>query len=1380
MAKDESSVSIDIPVIDDMLSEGDETFRVEFLPSSTVGQGDPSALTVTIPANDPIRYSISPPPGDVMEGSDAEFEVTLGAETTRALMLEYTVAVAGDGTPQGTTPDYTDPNSGSILIAAGSTRTTITITINGDALAEGQETLTVTLTGDANGIGTVVQARATATATIPENEANVREFFVVDGDFTALAEDAAAARSYNVSFRPVGGISANADLPSTTTVRWSLVGSSASGANPIEAADFAETSGTLTFAAGTSSVKNFSVTVTNDNLNEGAESYRVSLRVVSGDTAGSAGVDSPVGTVADDAADTITVAFTAGPVTTINEGEHSTQTLVRSGGTPTAENVVVPLLITPVAMQDEVRITNPVGLRILRVPDDVTVTGGETGLYGFAVFTATGGQYATNATFQIMAFNDNLLEDAEMVSVTIGDPTAAAYSSVPGVGSAGTVARATPAPTYTGTIAANDPITVAVNPVRGQERGVGEGSNLGYTITFSNNRPTADITVGMTIEGIIVGSTTGTENADFDAAASGWNTSAATVTTDATITVADVVLGRPIALPTLRVVTGDTDDREETFQLTVVPSGGAPAQTAAIARFSPPQVTTTSTILRIDTEAPGLNGVGYATDDPTRRAWLRSGDPELAILLPSEAAAPAGSGAQTGAMLGGFSVMVMSRPTDTRTVSVQAMYSSPNVIVLTLPPGAALTADDMGVFARYEYPGSGLGIFDRSLEAGLRPADDQNRNQQRGPLMISLAAFSETADTDGDGIPDATEAKLNGDPLDSELPAGVPQVSVDEDMLYFAYSGIRRHGIDTATLISHLGLTTTGTASFPAVSAEAYYLDRGNCTGGQFPANYDAPMGGCERVNFWNMKAGENHKIGWVVMGDDVPEGHPARGYWFTANTPSRLPEQTVYRVPELNMLSQHLFFASGATDSDAVSIKFERDGRETDQLTFESSEGNTEELTGARFSREVNKSDLGGASRTYSIADLVDATLYEPSTAGHRPGENDYSLGLVTQTQVVVVPDSYLWPRFGALKLTRMGSTSTSVVNFVVRGDSYKLTVEMENMDDAVRTIPHTGFTNVEGHRGFDRDDISTDVGTLTVDFTVPTDAPELLSLMLTAYAPHGGATRSAVYSWRVINTNDRNVVRLGMPDDDDDGDGIPNTHDRYEDMALPVLVKDTAGEDGSHHMRLAVPLQQQLRVGGHTLRRLEERSTQTVTYALHSASANKGEKVRYNFEIHGVDYDVGEDGNTTGGMATVFVKLPESSFSRGLQLAKFADEDISAHRHLFSVYKAEGHGEYGFESSRLGEDCPVPNGNNYKATERGEHDCLMVRIRDGGRHDEDCWSDGSYDMECRPNGIIRDPLGFGRDAPGGGSGGSVGLLGIALLMLALAATLLRRRRVH
>ena len=228
-------------------------------------------------------------------------------------------------------------------------------------------------------------------------------------------------------------------------------------------------------------------------------------------------------------------------------------------------------------------------------------------------------------------------------------------------------------------------------------------------------------------------------------------------------------------------------------------------------------------------------------------------------------------------------------------------------------------------------------------------------------MNIALSAFSETADSDGDGIPDATEARLGGDPLDSGLPDGVPQVSVESGVRYFAYSGIRQYQRNADDLRSHLGLTPT-TDSATIASAVAYYLSsdpNASCRdGSQFPASFAAPvaMGGCEPVDFLNMPAGVERKIGWVVMGTGA-----AAGYWATdLSTASNLPEQTVYRVPEINMLSQRLFFSSSADDTATVDVVADHDGSTVSglMLTVSTASGTIEaSVTGVRFALSVSQS---------------------------------------------------------------------------------------------------------------------------------------------------------------------------------------------------------------------------------------------------------------------------------------------------------------------------------------------------------------------------------------------------------------------------------------
>ena len=1369
ITRGQQTTTIEIQIQDDALNEGDESFYVQFDTASLAAfAAAPTRTRVTITDNDPIRYSINAPsPSEVGEGSEAVFEVLLGAATARELTLNYQVSVSGDPNPSGR-PDYTDSGGGSITIPAGTSMATITIQIEGDAAAEGVETLTVTLTGEANGVGTIAQA--TARVTIPENAANVREFFATASDSGAITEG--MTRDYSVSFRPVGGDANNADLPSTTTVRWVL--EAGEGNNPVEpAADFAQISGTRTFSTGARTTKSFMVSVTDETLNEGVESFQVRLRVESGDTAGSAGVAPVAGTVDDNADDAITVRFVTNAITTINEGEATTQTLVRSGGTPTAENIVMPILISSTDIHNQVELTALSGMRIIGVPSGLT--GRESGLFGFAVFTGTGNDAATTATFRVQARDDNFSEGDQSLVMNLGNTADSAYANVPGVGSAGVVGRPGFSPgvspglsaVYSATIPANDPITYAVAPVTSQRDGVGEGSRLRFTITFSENRPSADIALALSILG---SGAVPTEVADFDADERGWRVSGAMISTDTTVVSRDVTLGQAIEISDILVVAGDMDDREETFTFAVTPTlggGGGFAPTASIE--------VTSTILRIDTEPPGLDGVGYAVNDPTRRAWLRSPDPQLAILMPENAAAEPGAGAPSGAALSGFEVVVMNGP-NTGTISARATFSSPNVIVLEMD--RALTDEDMGVYARYRYQ-SGLGIFDRSLEAGLRPDNDRRRNQQRGPLMLTLNSFDATSDEDNDGIPDVVEAMLGGDPLSSQLPDGVPQAAADGGTRYFAYSGIRQYGGDSAMLRQHLGLTTTGTVT----SAVAYYL-RGNCSG-QFPANYAASvaMGGCEPVDFLNMPAGQAYEIGWVVMNADSG----AQGYWATANTDSRLPEQMVHRVPEVNMLSSRLFFTSSASSSDTVDVVAEHDGPSASGLmltvstaTAAGTNARSFSVAGRRFSFSVSRgaiADTGGTTYTATITGLTGggSSLWFPHSTDTtaRPLMNSYSLGLAPQTQVIVLPGSGLRPTLGSPVLTKGGEPR----NFVVASQEYMLAIQVAN----AQSSPPPSAAFVGGASVGSTPSASLSGNTLTVTFTATTPTG-VVSLPVTVYG-RGGLSASAKYSWIVIAGDDQ-VRVLDVAATDGDGDGIPDDKDNQDGLnQLPVLVNDGAagslpGEVRSYHMRQALP-QQRLRVGLVTLERVRDRTTGSspitdragLRYGDYSASKGTGGDMEYNFEIYGVDYAA--DGS--GGSAGVIIPLPRSLDDGGWVPMKIAD-DLTERAFALSD---DGDG-YGFAPSRFG-GCPDDTrdaaspyrndaGDLKNAPKQPTDACLAVWIVDGGANDED----------GETNGIVQDPLGFARAGGGGSHGGSAGLLGVAALMLALMAVLLRRRRAR
>jgi len=73
------------------------------------------------------------------------------------------------------------------------------------------------------------------------------------------------------------------------------------------------------------------------------------------------------------------------------------------------------------------------------------------------------------------------------------------------------------------------------------------------------------------------------------------------------------------------------------------------------------------------------------------------------------------------------------------------------------------------------------------------------------------------------------------------------------------------------------------------------------------------------RVDWGNIAPGEDHTIAWLAQSD---AGESEEGVWATdTNTDSNLPEQTIYRIPELNMASQRLF-----TTGAAVTVRADAD----------------------------------------------------------------------------------------------------------------------------------------------------------------------------------------------------------------------------------------------------------------------------------------------------------------------------------------------------------------------------------------------------------------------------------------------------------------------
>ncbi len=304
IAAGETSATISLPVLDDAIQEGSETVTVTLDGTDNASvsvDGANATATGSIADDDTVTVSVadaSVTEGDGGATTTAEFEVSLNLASTSDITMNYALAngttEAGDFDPASITGSdgiTVDTNAGTITIAAGTTSGTISVTVNGDDVDEGDsETFDLQLTGlagaqdisfdDADG-GTDM----TATGTIEDDDDAV---VTITGPADPVAEDAGSA-DFTVSLSHA--------TESGTVIDWST----ANGTAIAGFGDYvAEANGTVTYAAGESGDKTFSVTINDDAVVEGDETFSVNASVASGEGSLAEGSDSHTVTIADD------------------------------------------------------------------------------------------------------------------------------------------------------------------------------------------------------------------------------------------------------------------------------------------------------------------------------------------------------------------------------------------------------------------------------------------------------------------------------------------------------------------------------------------------------------------------------------------------------------------------------------------------------------------------------------------------------------------------------------------------------------------------------------------------------------------------------------------------------------------------------------------------------------------------------------------------------------------------------------------------------------------------------------------------------------------------------------------------------------------------
>ena len=269
IAAGDTTGTIEVQTTEDALDEAEETFAVNLASptNATLGAADSGIGTIT---DDDASPTVSL--GDataVTEGNepattvDLEFPLTLDPVSGRDVTVTYTLG--GTATANS---DYTDPDTKTATIGAGSTTGNIVIPVKGDLVAEGNETVIVTLSGATNASVSGVSGEDTGTGTITDDD-TAPTTAALSVSPSSVGEDDGAT-SVTVTATLAGSVTFTAD----TTVRVTI---GQDGDSAVSDTDYTGVSAfDLTISAEESSgEQSFTLAPTDDALDEGDEKLTV-------------------------------------------------------------------------------------------------------------------------------------------------------------------------------------------------------------------------------------------------------------------------------------------------------------------------------------------------------------------------------------------------------------------------------------------------------------------------------------------------------------------------------------------------------------------------------------------------------------------------------------------------------------------------------------------------------------------------------------------------------------------------------------------------------------------------------------------------------------------------------------------------------------------------------------------------------------------------------------------------------------------------------------------------------------------------------------------------------------------------------------------------
>lgn len=248
----ETSQTFEIPIIDDDISELDETVNLTLSQPGDASLGAPHTATLTILDNDVPLITFAQPSYSVLESTQyLTITVELSIAYIQPIQVDY--ATSDGSAMEG--GDYI-PASGTLTFESGETAQSFRIMILDDDLDEGDETFFVTLS---NPERATIGAPNPITVTIVDDDVTQAAFAsdtyrVGEADGPARVRVNLAARSWQ-----------------TVTVDYATADGTATASDDYEAV-----SGTLTFPPGETS-QTFEVPIIDDDVYEGDETVLLTL-----------------------------------------------------------------------------------------------------------------------------------------------------------------------------------------------------------------------------------------------------------------------------------------------------------------------------------------------------------------------------------------------------------------------------------------------------------------------------------------------------------------------------------------------------------------------------------------------------------------------------------------------------------------------------------------------------------------------------------------------------------------------------------------------------------------------------------------------------------------------------------------------------------------------------------------------------------------------------------------------------------------------------------------------------------------------------------------------------------------------------------------------